>query len=89
MRVVHLQKNAEKRKLYFSLAEKYAKEYKQKEKDDIIKARQARKHDNFYVPQAAKLALVIRIRGSVTPGVYMNVTRRNILFSWPHQDCQP
>jgi 60S ribosomal protein uL30 len=56
-------KGAEKKKLYFSLAEKYAKEYKQKEKDDIIKARQARKHNNFYVPQAAKVAFVIRIRG--------------------------
>ena len=54
---------AQKKKLYFARAEKYVKEYKNKEKEDINRARQARKLGNFYVPDAAKVAFVIRIRG--------------------------
>ena len=44
-------------------AEKYAGEYSKKERDEILMARQARKHANFYVPAAPKLAFVMRIRG--------------------------
>ena len=44
-------------------AEKYIKEYRAKERDDIRMARQARKNGNFYVPDEPKLAFVMRIRG--------------------------
>ena len=55
----------EKRKEIFKRAEKYVKEYRQQEKDEIRMKRMARKHANFYVPAEAKLAFVIRIRGYV------------------------
>merc|ERR1711976_89538 len=56
-------KNAEKRKVIFKRAEKYIKEYRVKERDEIRLARQARKHNNFYVPAQPKVAFVIRTRG--------------------------
>jgi len=56
-------KTSEKRALIFKRAEKYAKEYKIAEREQIILKREARKHNNFYVPPEAKLALVVRIRG--------------------------
>ncbi|PFX26687.1 60S ribosomal protein L7-like [Stylophora pistillata] len=61
----------EKRKEIFKRAEKYVKEYRQQEKDEIRMKRMARKHANFYVPAEAKLAFVIRIRGinGVSPKV--------------------
>merc|ERR1711993_69094 len=55
--------NREKRKVMFKRAEKYVKEYRVMERDQIRLARQAKKHGNFYVPPQPKLALVIRIRG--------------------------
>ena len=55
----------EKRKEIFKRAEKYVKEYRQQEKDEIRMKRMARKHTNFYVPAEAKLAFVVRIRGQV------------------------
>ena len=55
----------EKRKEIFKRAEKYVKEYRQQERDEIRMKRMARKHANFYVPAEAKLAFVIRIRGYV------------------------
>ncbi|XP_011450773.1 60S ribosomal protein L7-like [Crassostrea angulata] len=57
------QKQKEKRKIIFRRAEKYIKEYRAKERDDIRMARQARKNGNFYVPDEPKLAFVMRIRG--------------------------
>ena len=53
----------EKLKEIFKRAEKYVKEYRQQEKDEIRMKRMARKHANFYVPAEAKLAFVVRIRG--------------------------
>merc|ERR1712226_595269 len=53
----------DKRKVIFKRAEKYIKEYRVKERDEIRLARQARKHDNFYVPAQPKVAFVIRTRG--------------------------
>lgn len=47
----------------FKRAEKYVKEYRQKERDLIRLKRQAKQHGNFYVPPEPKLAFVIRIRG--------------------------
>merc|ERR1711862_412492 len=55
--------NREKRKLQFKRAEKFVKEYRVKERDQIRLARQAKQHGNFYVPPEPKLAFVTRIRG--------------------------
>merc|ERR1712044_100265 len=57
------QKNREKRREIFKRAEKYVKEYRVKERDQIRFAREARKHDNFYVPPQPRVAFVVRIRG--------------------------
>merc|ERR1712170_298494 len=57
------QKHRENRREIFKRAEKYVKEYRIKERDQIRFAREARKHDNFYVPPEPKLAFVVRIRG--------------------------
>merc|ERR1712203_179120 len=51
------------RKEVFKRAEKYVKEYKNKERDEIRLARDAKKEGNYYVPSEPKLAFVIRIRG--------------------------
>merc|ERR1719470_609775 len=56
-------KNREKRRLMFKRAEKYVKEYRVRERDEIRLARQARKANNFYVPAESKLAFVVRTRG--------------------------
>ncbi|CAL8144468.1 unnamed protein product [Orchesella dallaii] len=56
-----LQRN--RRVKIFKRAEKYVKEYRAKERDEIRLARQARTKGNYYVPAEAKLAFVIRIRG--------------------------
>merc|ERR1711893_357853 len=61
--VVAKKRHYEKRQMMFKRAEKYIKEYRIKERDEIRLHREARKHDNFYVPEQPKLALVIRIRG--------------------------
>lgn len=50
----------------FKRAEKYIKEYRTKERDEVRLSRQARTEGNFYVPAESKLAFVIRIRGWVT-----------------------
>ena len=61
--LLYLKVRREKRKEIFKRAEKYVKEYRQQERDEIRMKRMARKHANFYVPAEAKLAFVIRIRG--------------------------
>jgi len=47
----------------FKRAEKYCKEYRTKELDELRLKREAKKEGNFYVPAEPKLAFVIRIRG--------------------------
>jgi len=47
----------------FKRAEKYIKEYRTKERDEVRLSRQAKKEGNFYVPAESRLAFVIRIRG--------------------------
>jgi large subunit ribosomal protein L7e len=47
----------------FKRAEKYVKEYRDKERDEIRLAREAKKEGSYYVPGDPKLAFVIRIRG--------------------------
>merc|ERR1712055_1280086 len=61
----------EKRGVIFKKAQKYAKEYRAKERDEIRLRRMAKRDGNFYVPAEAKLAFVIRIRGvnQVSPKV--------------------
>merc|ERR1712141_311003 len=61
--VVSKKRSQEKRKLMFKRAEKYVKEYRVKERDEIRLNREARKHGNFYLPSEPKLAFVVRIRG--------------------------
>merc|ERR1711881_30312 len=55
----------------FKRAEKYAKEYKDQERDEIRLQRDAKKEGNYYVPAEPKLAFVMRIRGinQVSPKV--------------------
>lgn len=56
-------KRRETKKEYFKRAETYAAEYKAKERALIEAKRNARKEGKFYVPEGAKVAFVIRIRG--------------------------
>jgi 60S ribosomal protein uL30 len=62
---LHLLKQAKhkKRRIIFKRAEEYVKEYRRQERDLVRLKREARKHNNFYVPDEPKLAFVIRIRG--------------------------
>merc|ERR1739847_239799 len=55
----------------FKRAEKYVKEYRERERDELRLAREAKKAGNFYVPAEPKLAFVMRIRGinQVSPKV--------------------
>lgn len=54
---------AAKRKVIFKRAEKYVKEYRSKERDEVRLKRMAKRDGNFYVPDEPKLAFVMRIRG--------------------------
>jgi large subunit ribosomal protein L7e len=47
----------------FKRAEKYLSEYRKRQKAEIALRRQARKANNYYVPDEPKLAFVVRIRG--------------------------
>jgi large subunit ribosomal protein L7e/general transcription factor 3C polypeptide 2 len=62
-RLLSLKKKADKRREIFKRAEKYAKEYRTKDLDNLRCARQARKSNNFFVPDQPKIAFVMRIRG--------------------------
>merc|ERR1711935_663433 len=55
----------------FKRAEKYVKEYRDQERDDLRLKREARKSGNYHVPSEPKLAFVTRIRGinQVSPKV--------------------
>ncbi|BFZ20977.1 hypothetical protein BsWGS_24016 [Bradybaena similaris] len=61
--VAFKKKQAAKKKVVFKRAEKYAKEYKAKERNEIRLNRIAKKSGNFYVPAEPRLAFVLRIRG--------------------------
>jgi len=63
LRLITLKKRAEKRREIFKRAEKYAKEYRTKDLDDLRCARQARKAGNYFVKDQPKVAFVMRIRG--------------------------
>ncbi|KAG8984976.1 60S ribosomal protein L7 [Tulasnella sp. 427] len=56
-------KRQERRDVIFKRAEKYVKEYRQKEKDLVETKRAARRAGDLYVPGQAKLYFIIRIKG--------------------------
>ena len=58
-----MQKSKVTRRTIFKRAEKYVKEYRTAERESVRLKHVAKKSGRFYVPQEAKLALVIRIRG--------------------------
>merc|ERR1712077_166697 len=60
-----------KRVEVFKRAEKYVKEYRDRERDELRLFREAKKAGNYYVPSEPKLAFVMRIRGinQVSPKV--------------------
>lgn len=55
--------NTEKEKVMFSRAEKYVKEYRETEREQIRLRREAKLNGTFYVPAEPKLVFVIRIKG--------------------------
>jgi len=56
-----------KRRVIFKKAEKYIKEYRSQERSLIRARRTAKKAGYFFVEPEAKVALVVRIRGCVSP----------------------
>ena len=61
--IAEKQSRRKKRVDIFKRAEKYVKEYANKERDEIRLAREAKKEGNYYVQSEPKFAFVIRIRG--------------------------
>lgn len=55
--------NKEKRGVIFKRAEKYIKEYRDAEREQIRLARTAKAEGSFYIPAEAKLIFIIRIKG--------------------------
>ena len=66
----------DQRKDILKYAEQYVKEDWQKERNEILLKRKAKKSKNFYIPDEPKIAFVIRIKGinGVSPRV------RNVLW---------
>jgi len=58
------QKRKQVRKEIFKRAEKYVKEYREKEKSVIRLKRIAKNSSQFYVPDEAKVVFVVRIKGT-------------------------
>lgn len=63
MLMLALQLKQKTRKDIFKRAEKYVREYRRAEKDEIRLKREAKRVGNYYVSAEAKLAFVIRIKG--------------------------
>lgn len=63
--VVEKKARKESRGKAFKNAERYVKEYRQIEKQNVALRRQAKTAGNFFVPSEAKVAFVIRIRGII------------------------
>merc|ERR1712200_258107 len=76
---VERKKLASKKEVIFKRAEKYVKEYRAKERDEIRLARVAKKSGNFYVPSEPKLAFVMRIRGNNGVLIKLNKATLNML----------
>lgn len=56
-------KAEEKSQVAFKRAEQYVKEYREKEREEVRMKRAARTSGDFYVPEQAKIAFVVRIKG--------------------------
>jgi large subunit ribosomal protein L7e len=54
-----------KRADWSAKAKSYYEKHRQQERDVISKRREARNKGNFYVPNEAKVALVIRLKGYI------------------------
>jgi len=76
--ILRKKSNQDKRREIFKRAEKYVREYKKQEQDDVRLKRVARSKGNFYVPAQPTLAFVIRIRG--VTGVHPKVRKVLKLF---------
>ena len=61
--ILQKKKQQGKRHQIFKRAEKYVREYKKQEQDQVRLKRIARHAGNFYVPAEPSLAFVVRIRG--------------------------
>jgi large subunit ribosomal protein L7e len=61
--ILEKKKRQTKKQEIFKRAEKYVREYKKKEQDQVRLRRVARSAKNFYVPAESKLAVVVRTRG--------------------------
>jgi len=64
-RAISKKKHIATRRIIFKRAEQYIKEYKNIEKSLVRFRRQAKKTGNFYLEPEAKLAFVIRLRGTM------------------------
>lgn len=53
----------ENRQKWLKRAEKYVREYRNRERDQLRLIRNAKKAGNYYIPPEPRLAFVIRIRG--------------------------
>jgi len=62
-RILQRKTNRTKARVYFKRAENYIKNYQKTQAEKIRLLRQAKEHENFYVPAEPRLAFVIRIRG--------------------------
>lgn len=65
-------------------AEKYVREYRKKEQDQLRLARETKKAGNYYIAPEPRLAFVIRIRGFVSRyiviGYFEDICDTNNLF---------
>jgi large subunit ribosomal protein L7e len=60
---LHIQSNKKKREVIFKRAESYVKEYRNAEREKVRLRRVAKEEGDLYVPDEAKLAFVVRIKG--------------------------
>lgn len=56
--------NVERKAQWIKNAQAYAKEYSDADRNEINQKRQAKASGSFYVPAEAKVAVIIRIRGT-------------------------
>jgi len=62
-KILQRKTNRTKARVYFKRAENYIKNYRKTQAEKVRLLRQAKEHENFYVPAEPRLAFVIRIRG--------------------------
>ncbi|KAF0991981.1 hypothetical protein HZS_3381 [Henneguya salminicola] len=62
-RVLKKKSQSKKRDIIIKKAESFVSEYRMREREEIRCRQVAKKNNSFYVPEEAKLALVVRIKG--------------------------